>query len=162
MERRRWTGSGHELEFARDTQRLGRYEDDSQIEWSQVPVQPPDYIEDVSGLEVRFMYDAGGSDGDRNLFVAELNIKVRVIQRPSAHNFQAVEEMKKIRNVNPAHFIVQAFGNSTWPLCRARPMHRNLRNRFLATSIHGIPCPLGQCARRSVAQYGRGVRWLGI
>ena len=69
-EGRRWTGSGHELEFARDTQRLGRYEDDSQIEWSQVPVQLPDYIEDVSGLEVRFMYDAGGSDGDRNLFVA--------------------------------------------------------------------------------------------
>lgn len=67
----RWTGSASELEHARDTERLGRYQDDSEIEWARIPIQLPSHISagEATALEVRFMFDAAGSTGDRNLFV---------------------------------------------------------------------------------------------
>jgi uncharacterized protein (DUF1800 family) len=57
------------LQSARDTERLGRYEDESQWVWENIPLEVPHDVKDVEQIGIRFVTDAAGNGGDRNLFV---------------------------------------------------------------------------------------------
>ena len=61
-------------------------------------------------VEVRFMYDAGGSDGDRNLFVAGAEYPGQSYPASLGTQFPGCRGNEENANVNPAHFIVLAFG----------------------------------------------------
>ena len=64
-----WYGDTTALTYARDTERLGRYQDDSEYDWGQIAIEVPEQIQDVKSIKVRFVRDAAGGNGDRNLFV---------------------------------------------------------------------------------------------
>lgn len=64
-----WQSQTRTLTAARDTQRMGRYKDESEWIWEMQSVELPDQISSIETLGVRFMYDAAGNGGDRNLFV---------------------------------------------------------------------------------------------
>lgn len=65
----RWSSKSHTLTAARDTERLGRYKDESEWVWENQSIELPPEIQQLESVGVRFLYDAAGNGGDRNLFV---------------------------------------------------------------------------------------------
>ena len=64
-----WFSKINYLNSARDTERLGRYKDESQWVWETISLEVPDEVNDVEEITVRFTTDAAGNGGDRNLFI---------------------------------------------------------------------------------------------
>ncbi len=69
-----WRSPSIQFEEARDTERLGRYGDESEFVWSieEVPIDAP--IGEIKEVSVGFRNDAAGNDGDRNLFIGGLEL----------------------------------------------------------------------------------------
>lgn len=65
----RWSSKSRTLTAARDTERLGRYKDESEWVWENQSIELPAEIKQLETVGVRFLYDAAGNGGDRNLFV---------------------------------------------------------------------------------------------
>lgn len=70
-----WYSETQTLNLARDTERLGRYKDESEWIWEVKSIDLPKQIDKVEKVGVRFMYDAAGNGGDRNLFVGGIEWK---------------------------------------------------------------------------------------
>lgn len=64
-----WQSDLFEVETARDTERLGRYKDESEWVWSVAEIEVPEHVTNVTQIGVSFPIDAAGNGGDRNLFV---------------------------------------------------------------------------------------------
>ena len=64
-----WQSDLFEVETARDTERLGRYKDESEWVWSVAEIEVPEHVTNVTKIGVSFPIDAAGNGGDRNLFV---------------------------------------------------------------------------------------------
>ncbi|HSG03633.1 MAG TPA: DUF1800 family protein [Marinobacterium sp.] len=64
-----WYSDNQVMTAARDTERLGRYKDESEWVWETQTIELPAEIETIRKVGVRFLYDAAGNGGDRNLFV---------------------------------------------------------------------------------------------
>jgi len=64
-----WYSENQTMTAARDTERLGRYKDESEWVWETQTLELPAEITEIHKVGVRFMYDAAGNGGDRNLFV---------------------------------------------------------------------------------------------
>jgi uncharacterized protein (DUF1800 family) len=67
-----WFSKINYLNSARDTERLGRYKDESQWVWETISLEVPDEVNDVEEITVRFTTDAAGNGGDRNLFIGSV------------------------------------------------------------------------------------------
>ena len=65
----KWFSDINYLQSARDTERLGRYADESQWVWENISIEVPHDVKDIEQISVRFVTDAAGNGGDRNLFV---------------------------------------------------------------------------------------------
>ncbi|MGB0957263.1 MAG: DUF1800 family protein [Litorivicinus sp.] len=89
-----WYSETYAVEHARDTERLGRYKDKSAIEYSPVTLAVPADLRDVERISVRFVRDAAGNGGDRNLFVAGVDYRGQQasstagVQAPGCRNDQ--------------------------------------------------------------------------
>lgn len=64
-----WYSKNQVMTAARDTERLGRYKDESEWVWETQTLELPSDINEIRKIGVRFLYDAAGNGGDRNLFV---------------------------------------------------------------------------------------------
>ena len=64
-----WSSEIFYLNSARDTERLGRYEDESQWVWETISIVLPEKINAIETIAINFTSDAAGNGGDRNLFV---------------------------------------------------------------------------------------------
>ena len=67
-----WFSDVYFLGSARDTERLGRYKNESQWVWETVSIKVPREIEDAEAVSVHFLNNAAGNGGDRNLFIGAL------------------------------------------------------------------------------------------
>ena len=67
-----WNSKRRYLQSARDTEKLGRYKDESQWVWETVSFELPKKVKDVEAIAIYFLKDAAGNDGDRNLFVGAI------------------------------------------------------------------------------------------
>ena len=81
-----WMSSEMLLQSARDTERLGRYKDESQWVWDTVSVDLPPEVGSVTSISVMFARDASGNGGDRNLFVGAVEFDGTVV--PGATGIQ--------------------------------------------------------------------------
>ncbi|QGG79057.1 DUF1800 family protein [Litorivicinus lipolyticus] len=82
-----WYSDEYSVAHARDTERLGRYQDKSNIEWAPYHVPIPDSLTGITRIGVRFIRDAAGNGGDRNLFVAGVDYQGR--QRAASQGTQS-------------------------------------------------------------------------
>jgi hypothetical protein len=64
-----WSSETFYLKSARDTERLGRYKDESEWVWETISVALPEEIIAIETLAIKFTSDAAGNGGDRNIFV---------------------------------------------------------------------------------------------
>ena len=64
-----WSSDIFYLKSARDTERLGRYKDESQWVWETISIELPGEINSIETVGIKFTSDAAGNGGDRNLFV---------------------------------------------------------------------------------------------
>ena len=64
-----WSSDIFYLNSARDTERLGRYKDESQWVWETISIALPKEISAIETIAIKFTSDAAGNGGDRNLFV---------------------------------------------------------------------------------------------
>ena len=67
-----WKSERRYLKSARDTERFGRYTDESQWVWETVSLKLPEKIKNIEAIAVHFLEDAAGNDGDRNLFIGSI------------------------------------------------------------------------------------------
>ena len=61
------------VEGGHDTVKYGRIESDADLNWQQVRL-PVEYDGPFDQISVRFINDAAGTDGDRNMFVDAVQI----------------------------------------------------------------------------------------
>ena len=66
---KRWRSERSHVSVARDTQRLGRYKDESEWIWETVQFALPEDLNNIEDIQIKFAYDAAGNGGDRNLFI---------------------------------------------------------------------------------------------
>ena len=64
-----WSSDIFYLNSARDTERLGRYKDESQWVWETISIALPKEISAIETVAIKFTSDAAGNGGDRNIFV---------------------------------------------------------------------------------------------
>lgn len=74
-----WLSDTFYLNSARDTERLGRYQDESQWVWETISISVPKEINAVETVAIQFTRDAAGNGGDRNLFVGAVEWQGQVI-----------------------------------------------------------------------------------
>lgn len=67
-----WSSDVYFLGSARDTERLGRYKNESQWVWETLSIKVPREIVDAKAISVHFLNNAAGNGGDRNLFIGAL------------------------------------------------------------------------------------------
>ena len=60
----KWFSKINFLNSARDTERLGRYKDESQWVWETISLEVPHEVSDVEEITIRFTSDAAGNGGD--------------------------------------------------------------------------------------------------
>ena len=82
-----WSSSEMLLHSARDTERLGRYLDESQWVWDTVEVELPPDVEKVTSISVLFPRDAAGNGGDRNLFVGAVALEGTIVPGASGTQY---------------------------------------------------------------------------
>ena len=82
-----WISPEMLLHSARDTERLGRYGDESQWVWETVSVDLPSEIESVTSISVMFTRDRAGNGGDRNLFVGAVELDGTVVPGASGTQY---------------------------------------------------------------------------
>ena len=81
-----WMSPEMLLHSARDTERLGRYGDESQWVWENVSVDLPPEIGSVTSISVMFTRDRAGNGGDRNLSSVQLSLMTLSFQEPPVRN----------------------------------------------------------------------------
>ena len=74
-----WLSDTFYLNSARDTERLGRYQDESQWVWETISIPVPTEINAVETVAIQFTRDAAGNGGDRNLFVGAVEWQGQII-----------------------------------------------------------------------------------
>ena len=74
-----WLSDTFYLNSARDTERLGRYKDESQWVWETISIPVPKEINAVETVAIQFTRDAAGNGGDRNLFVGAVEWQDQII-----------------------------------------------------------------------------------
>jgi hypothetical protein len=75
------------LQSARDTERLGRYKDESQWIWENISLDVPHDVKDIEQIGIRFVTDAAGNGGDRNLFIGAVEWQGTIL--PGSFGVQA-------------------------------------------------------------------------
>ena len=130
-----WISSEMLLHSARDTERLGRYGDESQWVWETVSVDLPPEIESVTSISVMFTRDRAGNGGDRNLFVGGVELDGTVVAGASGTQYPGCRNDRIAGFIrHPDRLYCQGSIEYDW-FQATQPQQQSLAARFSDNSL---------------------------